>query len=141
MGQKRFVTKINLRRFAKGQDISVMTLYRVLNNEAAVRESTRDRALPALNKSGFYASLPQKVSKVGFDFSDNRYHTTSSFANGIDELKEFDCLAFSPEEILRWIEYLLSNQPMLKHEAPIQIHVGPHLEIRNSVLNIKGEWQ
>ena len=37
MEPKKFITKINMRQLARDLGISIMTLYRVLNNEPTVR--------------------------------------------------------------------------------------------------------
>ena len=56
MEPKKFITKINMRQLARDLGISIMTLYRVLNNEPTVRPATRKRVIDALNKRGYYAN-------------------------------------------------------------------------------------
>ena len=50
MGMKNGIGKINFREIARELRISVMTLYRVLNNEPSVRPETRKRVTEALNR-------------------------------------------------------------------------------------------
>lgn len=55
MKKKKFATNINLSELAEELGISTMTLYRVMNNEPAVRPSTKKRVIEALNKRGYNA--------------------------------------------------------------------------------------
>lgn len=73
MKKKKFATNINLSELAKELGISSMTLYRVMNNEPAVRPSTKKRVIEALNKKGYNAYQGQTGGKVVFDFSHNNY--------------------------------------------------------------------
>ena len=73
MKKKKFATNINLSELAKELGISSMTLYRVMNNEPAVRPSTKKRVIEALNKKGYNAYQGQAGGKVVFDFSHNNY--------------------------------------------------------------------
>lgn len=72
MEPKKFITKINMRQLARDLGISVMTLYRVLNNEPTVRPATRKRVIDALNKRGYYANQ-ETARKIVVDFSNNHY--------------------------------------------------------------------
>ena len=72
MEPKKFITKINMRQLARDLGISIMTLYRVLNNEPTVRPATRKRVIDALNKRGYYANQ-ETARKIVVDFSNNRY--------------------------------------------------------------------
>lgn len=70
MEPKKFITKINMRQLARELGISIMTLYRVLNNEPTVRPATRKRVIDALNKRGYYANQ-ETARKIVVDFSNN----------------------------------------------------------------------
>lgn len=63
MKKKKFATNINLSELAKELGISSMTLYRVMNNEPAVRPSTKKRVIEALNKKGYNAYQGQTAAK------------------------------------------------------------------------------
>ena len=73
MKKKKFATNINLSELAKELGISTMTLYRVMNNEPAVRPSTKKRVIEALNKRGYNAYQGQTGRRVVFDFGNNNY--------------------------------------------------------------------
>ena len=55
MGQKNENSLINFKELARELHVSVMTVYRVLNNEPSVRPATRQRVVEALNRYGYYA--------------------------------------------------------------------------------------
>ncbi len=65
--------KVNFREIARDLGISVMTLYRVVNNEPSVRRETRVRVVDALNRHGYYTHKTLKNIKVLFDFTDHDY--------------------------------------------------------------------
>lgn len=71
--EKRENGKINFRELARSLGISVMTLYRVLNNVPTVRSDTRARVVEALNRHGYYTHAPRRESRVLFDFTDHDY--------------------------------------------------------------------
>ena len=73
MEPRQGINKVNFRELARELDISVMTLYRVLNNVPSVRPETRRRVIDALNRHGFYALRQTKRIRVIFDFSENQY--------------------------------------------------------------------
>ena len=72
MEPKKFITQIHRRQLARDLGISVMPLYRVLNNEPTVRPATRKRVIDALNKRGYYANQ-ETARKIVVDFSNNHY--------------------------------------------------------------------
>ncbi len=67
--------KVNFQQIARELDISVMTLYRVVNNQPTVRRETRARVIEALNRHGYFTHKPQTNIKVLFDFTDHEYLT------------------------------------------------------------------
>ena len=73
MEPRQGINKVNFRELARELDISVMTLYRVLNNVPSVRPETRRRVIDALNRHGFYALRQTRRIRVIFDFSENQY--------------------------------------------------------------------
>lgn len=73
MGLKNGIGKINFREIARGLNISVMTLYRVLNNEPSVSPETRARVTEALNRYGYYTHKPAREIRIIFDFCDHVY--------------------------------------------------------------------
>ena len=73
MGMKIGIGKINFKEIARELGISVMTLYRVLNNESSVRPETRTRVTEALNRYGFYTHKPAREIRIIFDFCEHVY--------------------------------------------------------------------
>ncbi len=73
MGMKNGIGKINFREIARELRISVMTLYRVLNNEPSVRPETRKRVTEALNRYGFFTHKSSREIRIIFDFCDHIY--------------------------------------------------------------------
>ena len=73
MGMKNGIGKINFKEIARELGISVMTLYRVLNNESSVKPDTRARVTEALNRYGFYTHKPSREIRIIFDFCDHVY--------------------------------------------------------------------
>lgn len=73
MGMKNGIGKINFKEIARELGISVMTLYRVLNNESSVKPETRARVTEALNRYGFYTHKPTREIRIIFDFCDHVY--------------------------------------------------------------------
>lgn len=73
MGQKNENSLINFKELARELHVSVMTVYRVLNNESSVRPATRQRVVEALNRYGYYAHKPSRKIRIIFDFSDHAY--------------------------------------------------------------------
>ena len=67
--------KINFRELARSLGISIMTLYRVVNDVPSVRRETRARVIDALNRHGYYTHKPKKNIRVLFDFTDHDYLT------------------------------------------------------------------
>ena len=89
MGRKNEISLINFKEIARELRISVMTLYRVLNNEPSVRPSTRARVVEALNRYGYYAHKPSL-----FDFGDHAYlqHYGMRLMQRLSH-REFACIA------------------------------------------------
>ena len=50
MKRKNEISLINFKEIARELRVSVMTIYRVLNNEPSVRPATRERVVEALNR-------------------------------------------------------------------------------------------
>lgn len=73
MGMKNGIGRINFKEIARELGISVMTLYRVLNNESSVKQETRVRVTEALNRYGFYTHKPAREIRIIFDFCDHIY--------------------------------------------------------------------
>ncbi|OQA82226.1 MAG: HTH-type transcriptional regulator DegA [Lentisphaerae bacterium ADurb.Bin242] len=65
--------RVNFRDIARDLGISVMTLYRVINNVPSVHPETRERVIDTLNKHGYYTHKAPKRIKVVFDWGINRY--------------------------------------------------------------------
>ena len=72
MSHKNFQQRPNFRQIARDLDISASTLYRVLNRNVCVKESTRRRVLEALNEKGVFL-YPAKKTTVVFDYGNNTY--------------------------------------------------------------------
>ncbi len=64
---------INFRALARELGISIMTLYRVVNNHPSVRPAMREKVIDALNRHGYYALHQNRKIRIVFDFSDNLY--------------------------------------------------------------------
>ena len=65
--------KINFTQIARELGISVMTVYRVVNNAPRVSHATRQRVTDALNRCGYFTHRKPPVSRVLFDFTDHPY--------------------------------------------------------------------
>ncbi len=66
--------KVNFAEIARELDISVMTLYRVVNQSPLVSSRTRSRVIEALNRHGYFTHKRIKKVKILFDFiSGNSY--------------------------------------------------------------------
>ena len=94
MGRKNEISLINFKEIARELRISVMTLYRVLNNEPSVRPSTRARVVEALNRYGYYAHKPSREIRILFDFGDHAYlqHYGMRLMQRLSH-REFACIA------------------------------------------------
>ncbi len=66
---------VNFTGIARELGISVMTVYRVVNDLPCVRRETRVRVLEALNRHGYFTHKPHKNLKVLFDFTEHAYLT------------------------------------------------------------------
>lgn len=73
MKRKNEISLINFKEIARELRVSVMTIYRVLNNEPSVRPATRERVVEALNRYGYYAHKPSRGIRIIFDFCDHAY--------------------------------------------------------------------
>ncbi len=65
--------KVNFAEIARELDISVMTLYRVVNQSPLVSRKTRTRVINALNRHGYFTHKNIKQIKVLFDFNEHPY--------------------------------------------------------------------
>ncbi len=63
--------RINFRKIAEELKVSHMTLYRVINNSAGVKDSTRARVIEALNRHGCYMAEQKKRKTIVFDFDES----------------------------------------------------------------------
>lgn len=86
--ERRDNGKINFREIARQLNISVMTLYRVVNNVPSVKRETRAKVIDALNRYGYYTHTPRKNIKVLFDFTEHQYlrHYGRELMNNISKL-------------------------------------------------------
>ena len=73
MKRKNEISLINFKEIARELRVSVMTIYRVLNNEPSVRPATRERVVEVLNRYGYYAHKPSRGIRIIFDFCDHAY--------------------------------------------------------------------
>ena len=64
---------VSLRAVARRLDISIMTLYRVLNNVPTVKPATCRRVLEELNRCGYYAHRPTRRRQAVLDFTQHYY--------------------------------------------------------------------
>lgn len=65
--------KVNFTQIARELEISVMTIYRVVNNAPRVSRATRIRVTDALNRYGYFTHRNSPVNRVLFDFTDHPY--------------------------------------------------------------------
>ncbi len=66
--------KINFTEIARELGVSVMTLYRVVNQSPLVSRKTRGRVIEALNRHGYFTHKRIKQVRILFDFiTGNRY--------------------------------------------------------------------
>ncbi len=65
--------KVNFAEIARELGISVMTLYRVVNQAPSVSSRTRSRVIEALNRHGYFTHKRIKQVKILFDFNEHVY--------------------------------------------------------------------
>lgn len=65
--------KANFTRIARELNLSVMTIYRVVNQSPRVSNTTRRRVTEALNRNGYFIHRKMPKSQVLFDFNDHYY--------------------------------------------------------------------
>lgn len=73
MEPRRGNLKVNFREIARELEISVMTLYRVVNQAPEVGAATRARVTEALNRHGYFVHRKPRRTRVLFDFCDHPY--------------------------------------------------------------------
>jgi DNA-binding LacI/PurR family transcriptional regulator len=73
MEPRRGNLKVNFREIARELEISVMTLYRVVNQSPQVGAATRARVTEALNRHGYFVHRKARRTRVLFDFCDHPY--------------------------------------------------------------------
>ncbi len=65
--------KVNFAAIARELGISVMTLYRVVNQSPNVSSATRSRVTEALNRYGYFTHKRIRQVRILFDFGENTY--------------------------------------------------------------------
>ena len=65
--------KTNFSQIARELGISRGTVYRVVNHSPLVKPETRAKVISALNRNGYFRHRQIHISKVLFDFCDNKY--------------------------------------------------------------------
>lgn len=79
-------------------------------------------------------NLPDEMKNIGIMSYDSIVDM-----NPAGETDKLDRVDFSMEELLRWMEYLLNNRPMLGCRNSVEISINMGLFVENSVPDITGE--
>ena len=79
-------------------------------------------------------NLPDEMKNIGVMSYDS-----IADMNPAGETDKLDRVDFSMEELLRWMEYLLNNRPMLGCRNSVEISINMELFVENSVPDITKE--
>ncbi len=136
MSRKNFQQRPNFRQIARDLDISATTLYRVLNRNLCVKESTRMRVLEALNEKGVFL-YPAKKTTVVFDYGDNTYlqRFTPALMDRLN--KDFECIVTnSDRDREEFLNAISSAEVVLFLSSQTQKTVDDVRKINPNILTI-----
>jgi len=128
------IGRIPYTEIAKEAGVNVKTLYRVLNNEPLVKETTRKRIIDALNRNGCFEQRVTAAENVVFDVMKSPYQERQAMAL-LKRLSpdRFHCSIFNAE-LER--EKFLRQCPDDPAEIALPVAHGPREQHEDRVISV-----